>query len=830
MLQAMKAVMDYVPPPFRDPPLKFDPSREAANHNFRVLSEYNFNIEALINAHPNTPMSYGSEFRPIEVLSQLLGHHPNWDKLSLILTKGVHFNLREIDEKDRLGDLQDALTFGNHKSAAGEWERVLETELLKDVEQGWLVPLLPEHVGKIPGAMMSPMGINHQPTINGNGTTIIKERPTHDLSWEGDRSQQSVNSLVQREKLEPCMIGHMCLRLIHYIIGCRARHPSSKIYISKVDFKSAYRRLHIDADTIAKHFIHLKRETDDLVACSLRLTFGGAPNATEFGKLSETTADLCNDILRCEAWNPSILTASFQHQIPPPKSLPESTPYAQSLPTIVDIPNDDYGKADIYIDDLTTVTVDIGANVTRAHHAPALAVDLLTRPQSTNEPLPRSPMVAANKCEAESALEEVKLITGWIFNTRTLTIELPSNKRIAWSNSIKSIIKQQRVDQSELQSLIGRLNHAATLIPMARHFMGRLYSIEQQSKKYGKTYIPNAAIKDLQLWLIFLEKANKGINMNLLTFRRPTNVYRSDACEHGLGGYSATGVAWRWKIPPHLLGRAHINVLEFLGQLVGIWWDILLGNLQPLDCVLAMGDSTTAIGWMHRSNFTDDNEGEGQADRVAKMTIARKTAELVITNDLKLYSQWFRGCDNDVADCLSRDLHVDADTLSLSIPHLFPSQVPPNFKISPLPQEIVSFTSAVLQAMPVQTARSKRHKTTGKDHSSTGHPSVTPLGSNMTHSWTISATGNGTSCSQASPQLSDPGSLPGNLAIPWLKAQSKIPSAMWHRPSGQTTGQTPDWMATARLAVSSKSYTERTKTKTPTQNNRKPFQPSSSKR
>jgi len=173
MLTAMKAVSRYVPEPFRDPPLQFNPTKEAAMNNFAVLKRYNFDIEALIANHPNTPMSYGSEFRPVTVLSQLLRFHPNWDKLSAILQNGVHFNLREIKENDRLDDLRDALEFGNHKSASGTWERVLEEELLKDVEQGWLVPLLPEHVGKIPGAMMSPMGINHQPTINGNGETVI---------------------------------------------------------------------------------------------------------------------------------------------------------------------------------------------------------------------------------------------------------------------------------------------------------------------------------------------------------------------------------------------------------------------------------------------------------------------------------------------------------------------------------------------------------------------------------------------------------------------------------------------------------------------------------
>ena len=42
---------------------------------------------------------------------------------------------------------------------------------------------------------------------------------------------------------------------------------------------------------------------------------------------------------------------------------------------------------------------------------------------------------------------------------------------------------------------------------------------------------------DLILMIHFLEIAKQGINMNLIAFRQPTHVYRSDSCPFGLGGY-----------------------------------------------------------------------------------------------------------------------------------------------------------------------------------------------------------------------------------------------------------------------------------------------------
>ena len=68
--------------------------------------------------------------------------------------------------------------------------------------------------------------------------------------------------------------------------------------------------------------------------------------------------------------------------------------------------------------------------------------------------------------------------------------------------------------------------------------------------------------KGLVLWKDFLVVAHTGIDLNLLTTQEPNNLLRTDACEHGLGGYALkTGRAWRWEIPLHLRGRKLINFL-----------------------------------------------------------------------------------------------------------------------------------------------------------------------------------------------------------------------------------------------------------------------------
>jgi hypothetical protein len=60
-----------------------------------------------------------------------------------------------------------------------------------------------------------------------------------------------------------------------------------------------------------------------------------------------------------------------------------------------------------------------------------------------------------------------------------------------------------------------------------------------------------------------LDKAKKGIDMNLLVFRSPDRIYYLNSCPAGLSGYSNQGFAWQFAIPDDLLFRASNNLLEF---------------------------------------------------------------------------------------------------------------------------------------------------------------------------------------------------------------------------------------------------------------------------
>jgi hypothetical protein len=85
--------------------------------------------------------------------------------------------------------------------------------------------------------------------------------------------------------------------------------------------------------------------------------------------------------------------------------------------------------------------------------------------------------------------------------------------------------------------------------------------------------------------------------MNTIVFRHPTHIYRSDASEFGLGGYSLiSGKAWRFKLPIDCRLRTSLNSLEFLSCMITIWIDILSDDIDEESCILSQTDSTTAAG------------------------------------------------------------------------------------------------------------------------------------------------------------------------------------------------------------------------------------------
>ena len=93
-----------------------------------------------------------------------------------------------------------------------------------------------------------------------------------------------------------------------------------------------------------------------------------------------------------------------------------------------------------------------------------------------DDPLP------LRKLAGEGKITEQKKCIGWDINTQYLRVSLPKEKQTDWTNDIKEALDSTKIKTDTLESLIGKLNHTAHVIPPARYFLNRLHHLLKRGK------------------------------------------------------------------------------------------------------------------------------------------------------------------------------------------------------------------------------------------------------------------------------------------------------------------------------------------------------------
>ncbi len=104
------------------------------------MRRFENNLGKALGAQQDSPLGYGSKFRKAELLKQLLNCHPNWERFKNLLNNGSIWPLAEISEEERIKDMEEALTFGNHKGAMTKPD-LLKLLVNDDVIHGFALPL-----------------------------------------------------------------------------------------------------------------------------------------------------------------------------------------------------------------------------------------------------------------------------------------------------------------------------------------------------------------------------------------------------------------------------------------------------------------------------------------------------------------------------------------------------------------------------------------------------------------------------------------------------------------------------------------------------------------
>jgi hypothetical protein len=153
-------------------------------------------------------------------------------------------------------------------------------------------------------------------------------------------------------------------RFLHAIVHYRRHFSSTPLLMAKFDLKSAYRRAHFSGKSALQSIatskgLRSKNDTtlsEDVAFVSLRFTFGGSPNPSEFLTFSEMIADLSNTMAQHREWDTQALHSAFVSLTEyKPKLEDALIPFAPARELLMDWEISEFGSTDAYIDDIFTV-------------------------------------------------------------------------------------------------------------------------------------------------------------------------------------------------------------------------------------------------------------------------------------------------------------------------------------------------------------------------------------------------------------------------------------------------------------------------------------------
>ena len=186
LLESITKICTITEAPMTSHGFIFECTRNAAKSNHKLLAKFDYDLAALIKAHPGSIVSPGTEFRPVQRLHPLLHRHHDWHTFQAILLEGADYPLRPdaLPENDLHREVDIMIASGNHKSACTETHsRVLREAYEKEVSHGWQIPITVESLKKMKNVLIIPLGVACQLAVNEEGNYVDKFRVTHDCSF-----------------------------------------------------------------------------------------------------------------------------------------------------------------------------------------------------------------------------------------------------------------------------------------------------------------------------------------------------------------------------------------------------------------------------------------------------------------------------------------------------------------------------------------------------------------------------------------------------------------------------------------------------------------------
>ena len=550
-------------------------------------------------------------------ISSLRFKHPARRLLAHYKARGAPVKLRTQDWSRK--QLLKAVERGPHQSCYQNLD-FLQSEFVEMIhKQQWVVLPFSE-VQHLPGLRLSPPGVVPQ----------RERRPR----WICDYSWSGVNEdTLPLAALESMQFGHALDRILREIL--MANPAMGPVHLMKIDISDGFYRIGVNVEDIPKLGVVFptKPGQEPLVAFPLVLPMGWKNSPPIFTTGTETIADLANQ--RLKSLQPALphhldhLADTIPSPVPPhdpplpaqqhSQPIQHTTSQVLSPPPIRDpsipLARRPVAYVDVFVDDFVGLAQ--GSNSKQRVRRTLLhAIDDVFRPVDGKDSPSRQEPVSIKKLrKGDSSWGTIKLALGWVINTVTETIHLPTHRLERLAEILASIPPdQKRISLRKWHRVLGELRSMSIALPGSRHLFSHM--------QHALTHRTGSRIS-----------LKKGVHQSLADFQwilndissRPTRIAElipmlsSAEGHHDASGLGAGGV---WFPSPHLQPRQGFDHRPLLWRLK---WpqdiiDSLVSDTNPTGSI-SNSDLELAGGLLHLEAIT-------QAFDVRERTILSKTDNL----------------------------------------------------------------------------------------------------------------------------------------------------------------------------------------------------------
>jgi hypothetical protein len=392
---------------------------------------------------------------------------------------------------------------------------------------------------------------------------------------EDDILQASVNDTTVRLAPDAPVkeLGNVLPRIVDFMSEVPAEEH---IHFSKLDLADGYWRMIVELLARWNFAYVMPGEPGDeiMIVVPSALQMGWNESPAYFCATTETVRDVS------QAW--------IEHDTP----LPEHRMEVHTRPTDPARRQSSEGlqhqMSAVYVDDHLMAAVEnrAGTLLDQTARATLHAIHQVFQPPSATDMRgAKDPISEKKLLKGDGRWDTMKEILGYLLDGKARTIQLPSDRAEDLLKELRAILKKHRVASKRFRSIVGRVQHAARILPAAKAFFTPLYNaLKGLPDSVGLGTASEVRLALLDVAFVLRDLAHRPTHVKELTQQPLDYTGYCDASAFGAGGVwfgaksPLSPVVWRVQWPtditrdvvsdqnPH--GRLTNSDLEMAGVLL----------------------------------------------------------------------------------------------------------------------------------------------------------------------------------------------------------------------------------------------------------------------